>query len=308
MPPRRASRWFLPLLLAGIALALAPTFRNGFVYDDTQLIVQGTFIHDPHNLPVLLDKPSMVAFNIYAGKTNPVDTFRPLTIASFMLDAALAGKSPWAYHLTNLILHLSCVALVFALAGALLKQESSAVAYGVAAWFGIAPLQSEAHVWISGRYDVLSSALALAAILTWRASIATSSAVRGRALSALVMPLFLLALLSKEVPLLMLPALWLWPQDDERARPLLVRLWRRALALWPFAVSTVIYLAMRMHALQGLHTHRDQGQLWLALTHLPVLLLDGLLQALAPSKTYLRVLSEEYARLATPEIALAAAG
>jgi hypothetical protein len=306
MPVEREPRWRLLLLLVGIAIALAPTFANGLVYDDTQLIAQSAFIHDARNLPVLLRSPSMVAFNIYTGHANPVDTFRPLTIASFMWDAALSGKDPWSYHLTNLLLHLSCVWLVWRLARLLLSDARRNFAYLTAAWFGLAPLQSEAHVWISGRYDVLSAALALSAILIWRASIAAQREARRLALNLSVAALFLLALLSKEVPLLLLPALLCWPERDERSEPVLARLWRRGLALWPFAVSSALYLAMRLHALQGLRTHRDQGQLSLALSHLPVLLLDGLRQAVAPSKVYLRVLSEEYARLQTWQIALAA--
>jgi hypothetical protein len=305
MPVDREPRWPLVVLLLGIACALAPVFRNGLVYDDTQLIAQSAFIHDARNLPALFSHPSMVAFNIYSGRANAVDTFRPLTIASFMWDAALAGKSPWSYHLTNLLLHLVCVALVWRMARALLPEQQRAFAYLVAAWFGLAPLQAEAHVWISGRYDLLSSAFALGAILTWRASRAVPRERRARALEALVAALFLLALLGKEVPLLVLPALWLWPEREPGEHSALVKLWRRALALWPFCVAIAAYLGLRLHALQGMRTHRDESQLLLALSHLPLLLAEGLMQALSPSKIYLRVLSEEYAKIGTWQIVLA---
>jgi len=181
------------------------------------------------------------------------------------------------------------------------------VAYLAAAWFGVAPLQAEAYVWISGRYEVLSSAFALGAILSWRKGRTAESGPPRSAQGARVAALFLLALLSKEVPLLTLPALWLWPEREPRTQALLRDLWRRGLSLWPFGVAAAVYMALRVHALHGMRTHRDEGQLLLALSHLPVLLLDGLVQALVPSKIYLRVLSEEYARLGTLQIALATA-
>src|SRR4051794_30620431 len=84
------------------ALVTLPKFWNGFVFDDVFVILNGDFIHDPHNLVAAFSSHTMIASSLHSAVGSvPLDTYRPISIASFFWDAALSGRSPWAYHLTN---------------------------------------------------------------------------------------------------------------------------------------------------------------------------------------------------------------
>ncbi|HET6332310.1 MAG TPA: hypothetical protein VFG30_03820 [Polyangiales bacterium] len=280
----------LVVLLGFVALAYLPVFRNGFVYDDTALIVDSRVIHEPRNLPALFVHSAMFASAQYSGGITEVDTYRPVTIATFMWDAQLSGTSPWAYHLTNLIAHLICVWLVYRFALAALAERDRRFAIFAAAWFAFTPIPSEAHVWINGRSDVFATLFGLAGVLAWRRGL-DSDGFRRFALLALASVGFLFGLLSKEVLLLCLPAIALWPERTP------VGVIRRALRCLPLAAAAVIYLAMRAHALGGMRSHQNAAQLSLASTRVPWLLFDGLMQSLVPTHVYQRLLYEEYGRL-----------
>ena len=141
---------------------------------------------------------------LYSGGPTAVDTYRPVTLATFMWDASLSGAAPWAYHLTNLLAHLCCVWLVQRLACVMLPEADRAFAWVGAAWFALSPLPAEAHVWINGRSDIFTTLFGLLAVLAWRRALA---AVRGKALAWHIAATvsFLCGLLSKEVLLLCIP-------------------------------------------------------------------------------------------------------
>ena len=286
-----------PLLLLACALLLtaaatAHKLGNELVWDDLYVIEQGEVIHDWAHLPDVMANRTMyasVAPDATAGAATGVDTWRPVTLATFMWDSTISGRDPIAYHVTNLLLHLGCVTLLFFLARRLLPERHRPLAPFAAAWFGVTPLLGEAHVWIDGRSDPLCALFGLAALLLWcRAQDEGVSGVLrwvGFVGSAL---LFLAGLLSKEVLLLALPAVVLFPFDHPT--PLRERL-RRASG---FIVTGLLYLGLRAQVLSGLRTHQNPDQLMAALLRLPALLLDGLLELLVPTRVHVRLLLEDY--------------
>jgi len=114
-------------------------------FDDYYLIVQGQkYLADLSNM-----------FNIFGSDVFRADTvaYRPLLIASFMLDAKIAGTSPWIYHLTNIVIHYVCGCLLFLL---LRRFEVSRVrSFFLSAFFLVHPLMVQAVAWIPGRNDTL---------------------------------------------------------------------------------------------------------------------------------------------------------
>ncbi len=87
----------------------------------------------------------------------------PLTRLSWMLDRALFGLDPRAFHTTNLALHAAAAALLFlALARMTGRAWRSAFA---AAVFAVHPLHVEAVAWASARKDPLSALCFGAALL-----------------------------------------------------------------------------------------------------------------------------------------------
>ncbi|MCA9617207.1 MAG: hypothetical protein KC586_30810, partial [Myxococcales bacterium] len=140
------------LLLALFALAALPSlgrFGNGFVFDDQAMIVEGEVIHDLSNLPRAWTSRTMFVSARDDGTTDSVDTYRPLSVTTFFVDAAWSGRSPFGYHLTNLLLHVACTWLLFFVSLRLWPDEERSAAFVAAAFFATHPWLVEAHVWIN---------------------------------------------------------------------------------------------------------------------------------------------------------------
>lgn len=147
-PPRSPWRW------AAVALA-ATTFARvvalPFVeLDDTVYVVRNPLIEHPlgQGLPALLRT---------ADFGYPI----PMTVLSYALDRAVFGMSATAFHAVNLALHLVNVFLVFGLARRVGLTERAASA--ASAIFAVHPLVVEPVAWVTGRKDLLATALLLAA-------------------------------------------------------------------------------------------------------------------------------------------------
>lgn len=300
-PSRRVRRFALPCILLLVALATLPKLANDFVWDDLALIVESDFIHDFDNLPQAFAVDTMFAAD--RGKFQAIaqlDTYRPVTIATFFVDAALTGKRPLAYHLNNLLLHLICVSLVYTLGLRLLSPQRHHAVPWATLWFGLHPLLGEAHIWINGRSDLWCTAFGLAGTLVWFDSSKQASAGRRALLLVVSGVLFLLGLLSKETLLPALLVLMLW-QVGLFERPLRNLDW--SLCTWlrslPMGVAILIYLLLRSAALSGMHMSAGDRQITLALERLPVLWLDGLWSAVVPTTVMPRYLDETYARLSS---------
>jgi tetratricopeptide (TPR) repeat protein len=263
-------------------------FDNGFVYDDDDVIEHGTIIHEPSELPNLFRNHAMYVSPKRPGKVLLVDTYRPVTLASFMWDSAISGRDPWAYHFTNLAMHLLCTLLVFVFVKELLGSERWPFALFAAAWFALTPHPSSAHIWINGRSDLFCTAFGLAAILLWRRALDRDQVVGRSPLFALSALLFFAGLLSKETLLFVVPAIVLWPEGDARVS------WRdRLRRSTGFAAAGIGYLAARVSVLGGLRASEGDAHLFRALSYLAPLQLEGLWGALWPRRLYLRFLGEE---------------
>ena len=138
------SRLILGLWLLTAAVFL-PAVRCGYVnWDDGKYVAQN---------PVVLGGLSWA--NCRHALTDVIfSNWAPLTILSYQLDATLFGKAAWGFHLTNVLLHATTVAI---LAVALTRMTGApGRSIAVAALFGLHPLRVESVVWIAERKDVLS--------------------------------------------------------------------------------------------------------------------------------------------------------
>ena len=91
----------------------------------------------------------------WAFSTTYADFWHPLTWLSLMFDYQLHGLNAGGYHLTNVILHIMSVLLLFWLfnrmTGAIWRSAF------IAALFAFHPLHVESVAWIAERKDVLSA-------------------------------------------------------------------------------------------------------------------------------------------------------
>jgi tetratricopeptide (TPR) repeat protein len=101
------------------------------------------------------------------------NNYHPFCMLSLGINYQFAKLAPATYYLTNILIHIANVALVFFLIMQLCKhiklkqEESFLMAAFVALWFGIHPLHVESVSWIAERKDVLYTFFYLLGLLTY---------------------------------------------------------------------------------------------------------------------------------------------
>ena len=84
-----------------------------------------------------------------------VSSYQPIASLSFAIEYAIFGKNAKVHHITNLLLHLINIGLVYWLLFALFKDKWLTVI--VTSIFAVHPFQAEVLGWISTRSTLLYS-------------------------------------------------------------------------------------------------------------------------------------------------------
>lgn len=188
------------LILLAIFASYAPSLQNGFVWDDTALILRDPLIR---SWRLILE-----GFNhfLFVDATAS-DFYRPIQRLSYTLDYAIAAFRPGPYHLTSLFCHAGAAIMLFFFAEEFLRlmafetRKRHLISFLVALAWAIHPVNSSAVVYISGRADPLAAMFGfLGLYLVLRSSRATGSNKSLLIATALVP--FLLSALSKEIGLI----------------------------------------------------------------------------------------------------------
>jgi tetratricopeptide (TPR) repeat protein len=267
------------LLALVTALSYASAVSSGFVWDDHKVIERGHLIGSLGNLPQLFTHDAM--FNSDGGRygrTATVDTYRPLTLATFFFEHALYGVRPAPYHVDSVLLHLAVVLLLYAVAHRL--RAPPGVALLSALLFAVHPAISEAVHWVNGRSDPLCTGFFLLALWVW-----LGPAARWR--SPVVALLLAAAALSKESAFLLLPPLVL----------LLPALGRPLATLWPFGVGAALAMSGRLLALGQAKVGAGAEQARWVLPRLPLIWADATRGLVLPYAELLPSLHERYRTL-----------
>lgn len=149
----------LSLITLGLFLF---SLNNDFVaFDDDLLIYEN---------PIVLELNGSTLWRAFT--TYDPELYVPLTILSYQIERALFGLNPFIFHLTNLLLHLGSVLLVFYCAIKLsAKKLGSSDAFWIglvsALIFSIHPLNTEAVAWAAARKDILSSFFFFASLASY---------------------------------------------------------------------------------------------------------------------------------------------
>src|SRR3989344_4994781 len=150
-------------VLAGIlAVVLSfALFGNGiggdFVFDDTIVIVGNPFIGGQ------LEKFGEIFTTPYFAYQPRPGLYRPLTIASYSINAFVFGSSPASFHVVNILLHALTSFLAFVL---LFRLSASRIAsFAGFIFFMFLPIHTEAVTSIVGRAEILSLLFVIAALL-----------------------------------------------------------------------------------------------------------------------------------------------
>ncbi len=157
-----------PLTLAALALVPLALYARVVTFDyvqadDTDLIRGNiSFLQDLRNIP---DAFARSYFDVEGQPSGRKTYYRPLVIVSFMVDAQVRGADPRVYHVTNVVIHIASVMLLFMLLRRLGSGEVPALA--LALLFAVHPANVQAVAWIPGRNDTLMAALALVSVIAF---------------------------------------------------------------------------------------------------------------------------------------------
>ena len=246
------------IVVVGFVVHSQTLFFGFSHFDDSRLILESQD---------LIGRLSFVpkAFNeaVFHSDSNR-QYYRPLLTVSFVLDAQWGGSSPFAYHLTNVLLHLAASCLV---CGVMLKLKvAKRWTLFFSLLFAVHPSLVQAVAWIPGRNDTLLAVLVLLAFLFM-----VKFAETGR-FAPLVghAALWTLALLTKEtaivLPLLCI-AYFRWIQNDR----ILSRNGKWALLCW--LVVGGLWFMIRSSVLNARMTGAEvEGRLQSLLNNTPALI------------------------------------
>ncbi|HAL91701.1 MAG TPA: hypothetical protein DCM68_01590, partial [Verrucomicrobia bacterium] len=209
----RAWKW--ALLLAVVASPWLHGLSFPFLYDDIGMLSENAFLENPANLGRVLAGRTLADPQVVNGR-------RPAVLATYFLDRALHGLRPAGWRVTNLLVHLGCVALLMGLLWRLTGRGFFAAAAGVL--FGLHPVVSEVVHAPGFRADALCLLCILASLHGFLPARRWTAAKRMAGVAFLV-----LALLSKETaiaaPLLLGAWMILFPAAlpaERRARRILL--------------------------------------------------------------------------------------
>jgi protein O-mannosyl-transferase len=188
--------WAGLILLVVVFISYAPVVRNGFVWDDTALILRDPLIRSWRLIPE--------GFNHFLFiDATPSDFYRPIQRLTYTLDYAAFAFNPKPYHLVSVLWHGLAALAFYVFAEELLvtfgaeRRRSRLIALSASLVWAVHPVQSAAVAYISGRADPLAAAFGFFGLfLLVRGS--TSSGARQLLLFISSGAALLLSALSKE--------------------------------------------------------------------------------------------------------------
>lgn len=144
-PSKKAglSDFFLPMVALLAIIVFLPSLFHEFLNWDDQLYV--------------LNNPLVQTLNGATFKEIFTTTFdghyHPFILLSFSIDHAIAGNTPWFFHLINILLHALNTCLVFLFVRKL--SNNPVIALFTALIWSLHPVMAESVAWVTARKDVL---------------------------------------------------------------------------------------------------------------------------------------------------------
>jgi protein O-mannosyl-transferase len=192
-------KWSI-LLLAVVGFCLYfNSLGNGFVWDDKYLIEDNEFIRDFSHIQGIFTHHLF-----YFSRLPVMHYYRPLQTLTYLLDYQVWKLNPLGYHLVNVSLHVFNAILMFYLVT--LVSGRRKLAFLASLIFLIHPLHNAAVAYVSGRADLLVTALMLSSLIFFVKFVISGQSQFGFYSGALI--LFFIALLTKEISLLLV--VWLF--------------------------------------------------------------------------------------------------
>ena len=188
------ARWAAPAAIVLLAITLHWSLLDkGFVSDDLSQVLNNPYLRSPRSLGQIFSSHVWS----FRGPEEKSNYYRPMMHLLYMACYGLFGLESAGFHAANLLFHAGCSLLVFYLGRALGAAWCAGPSALLAALlFAVHPVHTEAIAWIAAVTELSYAFFFLLSVYLY---------VRGRpAWSAAVA---MLALLSKETALMLLPLL-----------------------------------------------------------------------------------------------------
>ncbi len=223
------------------------SLAGDFVFDDLAIVRDRPELKNIEHLPYLFFEP-------YHNMGYDGDIYRPITMASFSLNYNILGEKPWGFHFINILLHALASWLVFLLLFKLTKKID--FSFLASFLFLILPIHTEPINTIVGRAEMLSllfSAWCLLLLLKEKNIKTKKKKISLQFWAAL---LFLMALLSKENALGLLPLyfiiIWINTQGNTFVVRLKIIFNKYRLNFTYLTGAILLYFSMRAAVLEKL--------------------------------------------------------
>jgi len=249
----RAWTWAIP---CGLGLVVyIPSLFSGFISDDHLQIVNNPQVQSWAYLPHLLTTHLWSETKVVSDQ---ILFYRPLFSIWMLLVNTVSGLSPWAWHLSNIVLHVAATYLVFVVCRRLLKNDIAASLTAVL--FAVNPIHVDAVSWVSASNEILFVIFFLSSVLLLVPETMTYPLPESRLIWGVV--LYSAALFTKETAVAILPillALAVFNIEDKSWR------WSKRTTLkissW-YLGATFLYFAARFAVLgrMGFETGRNTWQ------------------------------------------------
>ncbi|MFH1753538.1 MAG: phospholipid carrier-dependent glycosyltransferase, partial [Candidatus Omnitrophota bacterium] len=173
--------------IAALGLAIYCNSLGGkFIWDDIPIIRDNAYIRDVSHIKDIFTK------SVIAGAGKEGGFYRPVYIATYLLNHSMSGLSTAHIHLTNIVLHIITALAVLWLVNILSGDKALSLLTGML--FLAHPVHTEVVSYMSGRVDSLVTLFVLLALIFYIKSLREKSAL----LYAAMIVSYTLAMMTKE--------------------------------------------------------------------------------------------------------------
>lgn len=149
---------FVVIAILGFTLYFQALFFDFSYLDDNVLV-----LYHQDFLANLTNIFRSFLANVFHLNNSSASYYRPLLTISFILDYQIGGASPFIYHFTNVILHITSACLVFKFLTKLNYEKTISFLFSII--FLVHPALTQAVAWIPGRNDSLLAVFILSSFI-----------------------------------------------------------------------------------------------------------------------------------------------
>ena len=258
--------WPYLLVTVLVILVYLPTFSGEFILDDRPLIENNPYVKTFHPLVSYFAQEDGITDEHVTGSYH-TGYYRPLINLSYSVDYKLWGLRAPGFRTTNLLLHLFCCFILFHFLRFLVNDRYAAL------WatliFALHPVNTESVSWIGSRDNILVAFFSIACLFFYIKGLEGGSRL-SRMASVLA---FAMAILSKEMGLMVLPLLFLYQRLLSRTSR---NVREELFSYLPFIIVALCYFFLRKAVTTSFSSPLQMVDLWQSVCFAPYSILWNL--------------------------------